>query len=270
MAKTVTKRCAHCGRPVAVEGLKPAFCSAPQSINEEIIGPNPSGLCMCGCKGVTPIAGKTRKKYGWVKGRPLRFIHGHHKHFKGPNPVRHLSNGTSVLTLLHKGEIKECFVDTEDYPLVAPHHWGVKQSTRTFYAVTEINGRGTRMHCLLIPGEEEIDHRDHCGLQNTRNNLRAVTRQENGFNQQKQKRITTSKYKGVHWYRQSEKWRAQIRFNGTGIYLGTFRSEEDAAHAYDAKAKELFGEFACINFPTHKPPLLKAEGTNVDKDQKEA
>lgn len=34
-------------------------------------------LCQCGCGQFTEMASKTNKKYGWVKGQPLRFIHGH-------------------------------------------------------------------------------------------------------------------------------------------------------------------------------------------------
>jgi hypothetical protein len=35
---------------------------------------------------------------------------------------------------------------------------------------------------------------------------------------------------------------------GSGRHIGYFSSEEAAAHAYDAKAVELFGEFAHLNF----------------------
>lgn len=38
-------------------------------------GPNPSGICMCGCGGVTSIAKRTTE-YS-VKGEPQRFINGH-------------------------------------------------------------------------------------------------------------------------------------------------------------------------------------------------
>lgn len=37
----------------------------------------PYGYCQCGCGQPAPIAKVTFKKRGWVKGKPLRFIHGH-------------------------------------------------------------------------------------------------------------------------------------------------------------------------------------------------
>lgn len=36
------------------------------------------GLCECGCGQKTKIAPKTRAECGWIKGQPLRYIHGHH------------------------------------------------------------------------------------------------------------------------------------------------------------------------------------------------
>lgn len=42
-----------------------------------ITGPNPSGLCMCGCGGKAPIAVGNDKRYGIIKGQPQRYIKGH-------------------------------------------------------------------------------------------------------------------------------------------------------------------------------------------------
>lgn len=39
--------------------------------------PNPSGLCMCGCGERTATAPLTDRPRGRVKGKPMRFVHGH-------------------------------------------------------------------------------------------------------------------------------------------------------------------------------------------------
>lgn len=40
-------------------------------------GPNPSGLCLCGCGNATPIAPQSNSKNGNVNGKPMRFVKGH-------------------------------------------------------------------------------------------------------------------------------------------------------------------------------------------------
>jgi hypothetical protein len=59
----------------------------------------------------------------------------------------------------------------------------------------------------------------------------------------------TSAYKGVSWNSSREQWVAQIRQGGVGRKLGRFDTEADAATAYDAAARVLFGEHAHLNFP---------------------
>jgi hypothetical protein len=44
-------------------------------------------------------------------------------------------------------------------------------------------------------------------------------------------------------------WKAEISPNGKRLYLGIFKSETDAARAYDAAAAKEFGDFARLNFP---------------------
>lgn len=36
------------------------------------------GLCECGCGEKTPLIKKTAKRFGYIKGQPHRYIHGHH------------------------------------------------------------------------------------------------------------------------------------------------------------------------------------------------
>ena len=57
----------------------------------------------------------------------------------------------------------------------------------------------------------------------------------------------------------NKKWNAQIQINGNKINIGYFQDEIDAAKAYDIKAKELFGEFACLNEIEISTALKKGE-----------
>ena len=92
-----------------------------------------------------------------------------------------------------------------------------------------------------------VDHKDRNSLNNHLSNLRWCTRKENDQNRSKRKN-TSSVYKGVHFYKKANKWRAKIKHNGQQIHLGYFSDESEAGSAYDRKAKELFKEFAVLNF----------------------
>lgn len=50
-----------------------------------------NGFCECGCGQKTRIADKTVKRNGWIKGQPLRFIHGHNRRklVRTPQRERH-------------------------------------------------------------------------------------------------------------------------------------------------------------------------------------
>jgi hypothetical protein len=145
---------------------------------------------------------------------------------------------------------KHALVDDEDYELVVQFNWRIQKSCNTFYAQRHVllNGKRTTqsMH-KLITGYDLTDHINGNGLDNQRCNLRRATNLQNLAN-----RISTcgkSKYKGVSWDSENQKWRAQIKHNYKKTYLGLYNDEIDAAMAYDAKAIELFGEFARPNFP---------------------
>src|SRR6266568_4976696 len=129
-------------------------------------------LCECGCGQPAPIAQQSTTRKGWVKGQPKRFIMGHQAR-KGSNPFEHRANGTSAIFLKYKGEPKECLIWTRDYEQVKGYHWYAAwhDDAPTFYARTNVrkpNGayKTLRMHQLLVPDCEQIDHKNHDGLDN--------------------------------------------------------------------------------------------------------
>ena len=98
---------------------------------------------------------------------------------------------------------------------------------------------------------EFLDHIDGNKLNNDISNLREATIRQNGMNAKKYKSMngkpTSSIYKGVTWSKSDKKWQAYIQISGKLKYLGSFKSETDAAKAYNDVAIEFFGEFANIN-----------------------
>lgn len=78
-----------------------------------------------------------------------------------------------------------------------------------------------------------IDHLDRNRINNNINNLRWVSRSENGRNRTKQQGKYTSKYSGIYFNKTYNKYLAQIRVNGKRIHLGYFDNEDDAFIVYN-------------------------------------
>jgi hypothetical protein len=95
-----------------------------------------------------------------------------------------------------------------------------------------------------------VDHRDGDGLNNQRNNLRAATPSRNAVNSVSRKGAS-SKYLGVSYHKQNRNWRAIVKKDYKNNHIGCFKTQEEAALAYNLKAIELFGEYARLNVLTN-------------------
>lgn len=144
-------------------------------------------------------------------------------------------------------------IDDEDYERVMPYRWntwhrrGVVRSVGSTIPDKDGIARRTLLHHFIVGrvAPDEYDHVDRDVTNNQRANLRRCTRAENLRNRGKFKNNKVG-FKGVT--RQRDKYAAHICCNRHILYIGTFATPVEAAHAYDAKARELHGAFACTNF----------------------
>ena len=179
---------------------------------------------------------------------------------KAKNEYQHNDDGTTHIFIESKNKYfpgkHTIIIDTEDWDMVKVHSWRIKGNNmdRYPYAMSNIphpdgglekDGRKRRtilsLHHLILGKPEKglmIDHIEHNGLDNRKDNLRLVTRQQNGWNRKSSKN-SSSDYKGVSWNEAIKKWAAGIACNRKQINIGYFTCEKEAARAVNNKAREL-------------------------------
>jgi len=102
--------------------------------------------------------------------------------------------------------------------------------------------RGVKIHRLLLPKAEMVDHRDHNGLNNRRKNIRACSRNESVRNR-RYSHESRSGFRGVSPCKGTCRFMARYSFEGERFYLGTFATPEKAHEAILQKAKEIGADY---------------------------
>lgn len=162
--------------------------------------------------------------------------------------------------LLTNGHI--ALVDDEDYDRLCGFSWWGSRRGHTVYACRNsvVDGKRTTRYLhrevLNAPKGIEVDHVDCDGLNCQRENLRIASRGQQCQNQVGRK---PSGLKGAYVDKRrlhlAMPWRASLQHNGKHLSFGSYATEEEAARAYDAKALELWGEFARLNFPNQESDI---------------
>lgn len=150
-------------------------------------------------------------------------------------------------------------IDEEDFDRVNQYKWHLSKThkNKSYCEYQIYDGKGNRvrryMHRFIlniVDKSIEIDHIDGNGLNNQKQNLRESNRNENMSNRTVNNKNNTSGYRGVYWHKAGNKWMASLQHKGKYVYLGLYEDKDEAAHAFDKKARELFGEFCGkLNFP---------------------
>lgn len=223
-----------------------------------------------------------KKTTGWIHlnrlvmeritGKPFNSINEQIKHLNGDTEDCQREN----LFLFTKSERQqrflgkqEIFVSDEDDDLLDVR-WSRDKASRDsinslWYAkrVETTNGirKKLKMHRVImerilgrtISSKEKVDHIDFNGLNNRRENLRLATHHENSTNRRLNKNNKSS-YRGVHRGKNGV-WIASIGYKGEVICIGVYSTPKDAAIAYDAVARILFGKFFNPQMEHHLPTV---------------
>ncbi len=140
---------------------------------------------------------------------------------------------------------KFTLIDNNDFDRINKSRWHIANG----YAEAWINGQKIYLHRFLTtcPKEKEVDHINGNKLDNRRENLRICTHSENMHNNFK---LITNKsgFKGVSWNKKYNKWESRIFFKNKQLFIGFFKNKLHATMAYDLWAKELYKDFAQLNF----------------------
>ena len=149
-------------------------------------------------------------------------------------------------------------ISASDYSRVSQFKWHLQpRKTKRkdgsvklgYYASGMVFGKSTLLHRFILgiyDSKIQVDHRDLDGLNCCRSNLRIATPSQNQANQICH---NPTGFKGVHKNPDRETYRVSIGYKGKNIIIGCFRNPVAGALAYDEKARELFGDFARLNFP---------------------
>lgn len=168
---------------------------------------------------------------------------------------------------------KVALIDAADAPLVCAYKWTAmkiyRRKREMFYARRSVL-RGGKMKTILLhrfildaPAGLEVDHKNGDGFDCRRANMRLATRSQNRANGQQINSSTG--YRGVCFdgRKKSKPFYANLTFEHKTYRLGYFETAAEGAAAYDAKAREICGEFASLNFP---PDPTKEEVEQVEKE----
>lgn len=151
---------------------------------------------------------------------------------------------------------KKAYIDELDLHLVFGYSWAAQSrgGAIAYDGGGKDNASYVYMHHLILPKKEGYvtDHINCNTLDNRRCNLRYATKQQNAANMDR-----GYEYKGITAH--GSGYKAQITVEGINKVLGTFKTKEEAAQAYDDEAEKVFGEFALLNFKGHAvlPPNVE-------------
>lgn len=158
--------------------------------------------------------------------------------YEGIYQVSHIGNVRSLDRLakpgkgngFREGRILRPGTNSDGYLIVCLYRKGVQWTYRIHQLVAIAFLKHVPCGSKIV-----VDHKDNDRINNALDNLQLISHRENCS---KDLKGGTSKYVGVSWAKNVNKWLAQIKINGGCNRLGLFTEEIEASNAYQAALAE--------------------------------
>ena len=160
---------------------------------------------------------------------------------------------TTIIHIQCKGKQLKTIIDTEDLPkldgMKFRGYYEKKNGAETYYAIATVkrktnkSGNATvQLHRIIMdtPKGLTVDHINNDTLDNRKVNLRNITHAQNCQNRRGCQINSKSGIRGVHRHTKNNRWIASIHSNKERIYLGSFKTKEEAEKVVIEARKEIF------------------------------
>jgi hypothetical protein len=156
------------------------------------------------------------------------------------SPIIRNSSGIAIIKANNKNV--DILVDDKLWHKLNKFNW----SSNELGYITNLKCGYMHRYILKVTSDQIVDHFNKKTYDNRIANLNPIDSSSNNHKKTKMKN-TSSKYFGVSFRKDTNKWSAKIKKDYKEYRLGCFINEIDAAIAYNKKAIELYGKFANIN-----------------------
>ena len=152
--------------------------------------------------------------------------------------------------LKHKKTIITFLIDDEDLGVFKSNLFQVAPRASSFYLFSRKSNRYFHRVIMKAPKHLWVDHINNDPTDNRKCNLRLIEPRKNMWNRKKCSKRTSSKYIGVSFEKQTQMWRATAMFKDKYKNLGRYRTENEAALAYNEFIQKNRDEHAKLNIIT--------------------
>ena len=158
---------------------------------------------------------------------------GNHSRVKTNTNTWALYDDVAVCNVVYRNQVVSFFIDVSDYERVSKCVWRISKKKQKYYVITGSSKKGTMhyLHDMVLEDRNdglEIDYIDGNSLNNRRNNLRPVSRQDNVDNQRATRIDNQIGIRGVVYCGSRKKYKVDFYYHGRRFYTKEWNTIEEA------------------------------------------